>query len=38
MIGLAYKPLDSSFNIVKIEKTPREMFESDLTFLGKWFW
>lgn len=34
MLGLAYKELDSSFTIVKIDKTPRETFECDLIFLG----
>lgn len=34
LIALAYKELDSSFSIVKIEKTSREKFESELNFLG----
>lgn len=34
IIALGYKELDASFNIVKIDKTPRDTFESELTFLG----
>lgn len=34
VLGIAYKELDSSYNIVKIEKTPREKLEVDLIFLG----
>lgn len=34
IIAMGYKELDASFNIVKIDKTPRDIFESELTFLG----
>lgn len=34
VIGLAYKQLDSSFNLVKIERIPRENIEKELILLG----